>query len=367
MNAVSERITSPVEEILDELRAGRMVIVTDEEDRENEGDLLIAAQFCRPEHINFMASQGRGLICLTLTQERCEYLHLPPMVSQKGYGTNFTVSIEAAHGVGTGISAKDRARTIQVAVDSRSTPEDLVRPGHVFPLSAREGGVLVRPGHTEAGCDLTRLAGLVPAAAICEVLREDGEMARLPDLALFALRHGLKIGTIRDLLRLRLRQEMVVREVGSRPLSTPFGRFSLVAFDEVIPGMAHLALVRGHIGKAKPWVHLLEVSSAMDFLEHPEENPKEQGVPPGVYPALKKAASAEAAVVVLLDRERDAQSLLASISAPAAPLGTQPRSRALGIGMQILKALGVRQALFSREEFLAEAADFGIDAGKTKT
>jgi len=197
------------EEILEDLRAGRMVIIMDDENRENEGDLLMIAEKVRPEDINFMARYGRGLICLTLTQERCERLRLPLMVSRanESFGTNFTVSIEAAEGVTTGISAADRARTVQAAVAKDAKPEDLVQPGHIFPLMARPGGVLTRAGHTEAGCDLARLAGHEPAAVIVEILNEDGTMARRPDLEKFAAEHGLKIGTIEDLIRYRLKHE----------------------------------------------------------------------------------------------------------------------------------------------------------------
>src|SRR5882672_2391783 len=189
-------------EIIAELKAGRMVILVDEEDRENEGDLVLAADFVTPEAINFMAKFGRGLVCLTLTEERCAQLQLPMMTSSNGtaYGTNFTVSIEAAEGVTTGISAADRARTVQVAVGKETTPADIVQPGHIFPLKAQKGGVLMRAGHTEAGCDLTQLAGLTPSAVICEILKDDGTMARLPDLMVFAEIHQLKIGTIANLI-----------------------------------------------------------------------------------------------------------------------------------------------------------------------
>jgi 3,4-dihydroxy 2-butanone 4-phosphate synthase/GTP cyclohydrolase II len=211
---------SSIAEIIAEIGAGRMVVLVDEEDRENEGDLLMAAEFVTPEAINFMAKHGRGLICLTLTEERCRQLELPLMVfsNRSQLGTNFTVSIEAARGVTTGISAADRARTVRAAVKREARPEDVVQPGHVFPLMAQKGGVLVRAGHTEAGCDLAQLAGLVPAAVICEVLRDDGEMARLPDLLEFAGRHGLKVGTIADLIHYRSRTESLVTRVAEPPV-----------------------------------------------------------------------------------------------------------------------------------------------------
>jgi 3,4-dihydroxy 2-butanone 4-phosphate synthase/GTP cyclohydrolase II len=223
---------SSTPEIIGEIQAGRMVVLVDEEDRENEGDLVMAAEFVTPQAINFMATHGRGLICLTLTEERCRQLDLPPMVNnnRSQMGTNFTVSIEAAQGVTTGISAADRARTVQAAVRREAKPEDLVQPGHIFPLLAQTGGVLVRAGHTEAGCDLAELAGLTPAAVICEVLRDDGEMARLPDLLEFADKHGLKVGTIADLIHYRSRTESLVQRVAERAVDTAYGRFRLVAF-----------------------------------------------------------------------------------------------------------------------------------------
>jgi 3,4-dihydroxy 2-butanone 4-phosphate synthase/GTP cyclohydrolase II len=237
---------SPVPELVAELAAGRMVILVDEEDRENEGDLVLAAEHVTPAAINFMARHARGLICLTLTRERCEKLHLPPMASRNGtkHGTAFTVSIEAATGVTTGISAADRARTIEVAVARDATASDLVQPGHVFPLQAQDGGVLMRAGHTEAGCDLAGMAGLLPAAVICEVMKDDGTMARLPDLQLFAAEHGLKIGTIADLIGYRSRNETLIERVGTRSLHTPQGEFDCIAFCDKSGGL-HLALTHG--------------------------------------------------------------------------------------------------------------------------
>src|SRR5678816_2618296 len=227
---------SPTTDIIADLSAGKMVILVDEEDRENEGDLVLAADFVTPEAINFMARFGRGLICLTLTEEKCRSLNLSLMVAnnRSPLGTNFTVSIEAAQGVTTGISAADRARTVQVAIRADARPEDLVQPGHVFPLIAQDGGVLVRAGHTEAGCDLARLAGLTPAAVLCEIMRADGAMARLPDLIEFAAAHGLKIGTIADLIEYRSRNESLVQRLGEREVSTPWGAFRLVSYLSLI-------------------------------------------------------------------------------------------------------------------------------------
>ncbi|HUG58884.1 MAG TPA: 3,4-dihydroxy-2-butanone-4-phosphate synthase, partial [Candidimonas sp.] len=240
---------SPVTEIVAELRAGRLVILVDEEDRENEGDLVMAAEFVTPEAINFMVTHARGLVCLTLTEERCRQLDLPLMASRNGtrFGTNFTMSIEAAVGVDTGISAADRARTIQAAVARDAKPSDLVQPGHIFPVQAVRGGVLVRAGHTEAGCDLTALAGLTPAAVICEILKPDGTMARLPDLKVFAREHGLKIGTISDLIQYRSEHESMIERLASRKMQTSWGEFTAVAYRDLSSGAPHMALVHGNI------------------------------------------------------------------------------------------------------------------------
>jgi 3,4-dihydroxy 2-butanone 4-phosphate synthase/GTP cyclohydrolase II len=229
---------APVTEILQELRAGRMVVLVDEEDRENEGDLVMAAEFVTPEAINFMVTHGRGLVCLTLTEDRCRQLDLPLMSNRNGtaYGTNFTVSIEAAQGVETGISVADRAHTIRMAVATDAKPQDLVQPGHIFPLRAVPGGVLVRAGHTEAGCDLTEMAGLTPAAVICEILKPDGTMARLPDLIEYSREHHLKIGTIADLIQYRSEHESVVQRVAQRPITTPWGPFELTVYRDTVEG-----------------------------------------------------------------------------------------------------------------------------------
>src|SRR5688572_3991155 len=246
-------IISSVQEIIADIKAGRMVILVDEENRENEGDLVLAADFITPAAINFMATYGRGLICLTLMEERCRQLNLPLMVAtnRSPLGTNFTVSIEAASGVTTGISAADRARTVQVAVNRDAKPEDLVQPGHIFPLMAQNGGVLVRAGHTEAGCDLARLAGLTPAAVICEILKDDGEMARLPDLIEFAAQHKLKIGTIADLIHYRGLTESLVEKVLQTPFKSIYGDFELVAFRDHVHKSVHAALIKGPIRPGK--------------------------------------------------------------------------------------------------------------------
>jgi 3,4-dihydroxy 2-butanone 4-phosphate synthase/GTP cyclohydrolase II len=243
---------------LDEIRAGRMVVVVDDEDRENEGDLTLAAEHVTPEAINFMARQGRGLICLTLTEERADYLRLFPMTQQNSsrFGTAFTETIEAREGVTTGISAADRSHTIRTAIDPRSTAADLVRPGHVFPLRARRGGVLVRAGQTEASVDLARLAGLTPAGVICEIMRDDGEMARIPDLIPFCQQHGLKILTVAELIRYRLRNERYIVRAGETRIQTRYGEFRMIAYEsEVNGGESHVALIRGELCPECPAFH----------------------------------------------------------------------------------------------------------------
>jgi 3,4-dihydroxy 2-butanone 4-phosphate synthase / GTP cyclohydrolase II len=261
---------APIEEIVAELKAGRMVILVDEEDRENEGDLVMAAEHVTPEAINFMVKHARGLVCLTLTDDRCRQLGLKQMVSdnQTPHGTAFTVSIEAAEGVTTGISAADRAITIQAAVAKHAEPTDIIQPGHIFPLRAQPGGVLVRAGHTEAGCDLVGMAGLVPASVICEILKEDGTMARLPDLLEFGKEHGLKIGAIADLIHYRAANERLVEREGERVIKTPFGAFNLVVFRDKISRATHLALTKGEIrADAETLVRVHEPVSLIDVLD----------------------------------------------------------------------------------------------------
>lgn len=249
-------VMATVPEAIEEYRRGKFVIITDDEDRENEGDLCIAAQFVTPDHINFMAKYGRGLICCSLTEERCDELQLPLMVDQRantsGFGTPFTVSVEARTGVTTGISAADRARTVQVLIDPLTRPEDLARPGHMFPLRARKGGVLVRAGQTEASVDLAKLAGLYPAAVICEIMKMDGEMARMPDLKRFARRHGLRIVTVNDIIRYRLRTERLVTRVAETRLPTPYGEMMILGYKAEGQPDEHVALVKGEIDPDRP-------------------------------------------------------------------------------------------------------------------
>ena len=329
-------------EIVAELKSGRMVILVDEEDRENEGDLVMAAEHITPEAINFMAKHGRGLICLTLTEARCRKLGLTQMArnNKTQYGTAFTVSIEAAEGVTTGISAADRARTIQVAVAKNTTADDIVQPGHVFPITARPGGVLVRAGHTEAGCDLAGMAGLEPSSVICEIMNDDGTMARLPELITFAQEHGLKIGTIADLIHYRAGSETLVERVTSKPVATAHGEFMLHAYVDRASGATHLALVKGEIpADAETLVRVHEPLSVLDFLD---PGSKQQSF--SIDQAQAALAKNGHGVIVLMHRPEDGEALLARLNgqngnAPRAQSKWDPRT--YGIGAQILRDLGV--------------------------
>jgi len=336
---------SPVEDIVADMRAGRMVILVDEEDRENEGDLVLAADHVSADAINFMARYGRGLICLTLTRERCEKLQLPPMATRNGtkHSTAFTVSIEAAEGVTTGISAADRARTVQAAVAKDAKVSDLVQPGHIFPLQAVDGGVLMRAGHTEAGCDLAGMAGCSPAAVICEIMKDDGTMARLPDLQLFAAEHGLKIGTIADLIEHRSRHDSLIEKIGSRTLNTAFGEFTAHAFKDKTSHGLHLALVKGQwsaddIVAAR--VH--EPLSILDALE--------TGRPMHSWSldqSLAYLAKEGKGVAVLLNCGESAAQLLEQFEGTArasqAPERGRMDLRTYGVGAQILRECGVHK------------------------
>ncbi|MFC4849903.1 bifunctional 3,4-dihydroxy-2-butanone-4-phosphate synthase/GTP cyclohydrolase II [Vogesella sp. GCM10023246] len=332
---------SPIQDIIADIKAGKMVVLMDAEDRENEGDLVMAAEHVTPEAINFMAKHGRGLICLTLTEERCKQLNLPMMASNNGtsFGTNFTVSIEAAEGVTTGISAADRAHTTLVAVARDARPTDIVQPGHVFPLKAQKGGVLVRAGHTEAGCDLSRLAGLEPASVICEIMNDDGTMARLPELLEFAQLHGLKVGTIADLIHHRSRTECFVEEVGQRSVDTPFGTFRLHVFQDVLTRATHLALVSGQPdAERETLVRVHEPLSVMDILD-PMAGQHSWTVPG----ALEEIAEQGCGVVILLHRPESGTDLLARALPEKVDSGVRARwdSKTFGIGAQMLRALGV--------------------------
>ena len=355
---------SPVEEIVAEMKAGRIVILVDEEDRENEGDLVLAADHVTPEAINFMAKYGRGLICLTLTRERCEYLKLPPMAARNGtvYSTAFTVSIEAAEGVTTGISAADRARTIQVAVDRNSQPTDLVQPGHIFPLQAVDGGVLMRAGHTEAGCDLAAMAGCSPASVICEIMNDDGTMARLPDLQLFAAEHGLKIGTIADLIQYRSANESLVREVSRRPLNTAFGEFQAHAFRDGPSGSLHLALVKGDWSAQEVVpVRVHEPLSVLDALEVGRAMHSWT-----LETSLRYIAEQGKGVAVLLNCGETADQLLAQFEGKArsaqAPGRGQMDLRTYGVGAQILRECGVnKMQLLGTPRRMPSMAGYGLE------
>ncbi len=368
------------EEIIADLRQGKMVVIMDDEDRENEGDLLLAADRVTPEAINFMAKYGRGLICLTLTKERCQRLRLPLMVmeNQAPHSTAFTLSIEAATGVTTGISAADRATTIRAAVAADAQPRDLVHPGHIFPLMAEPGGVLVRAGHTEAGCDLARLAGLEPAAVIVEILNEDGTMARRPDLEAFAQTHGLKIGTIADLIHYRVSHEKTVRRECDCELPTEFGPFRILAYRDSIDDDLHLALVRGEIAAERPVlvrVHLQNSLCDLFGTQHP-------GCGWPLRDVMRQVAKAgEGVIVVLRNRDR-VEDLLGRFKAlsPRArgeegiPTRSKDRSelRTYGIGAQILADIGVRKmrvmsaprAMHGISGFDLEVVDYvGSDGG----
>lgn len=357
-----------IETLIDDIRQGRMVIIVDDEDRENEGDLIMAASLVRPEDINFMARYGRGLICLTFTRERCKQLNLPLMVSgtDEKQTTNFTISIEARVGVTTGISAYDRAHTIRTAAAPNASPEDIVQPGHVFPLMAQSGGVLTRAGHTEAGCDLARLAGLEPAAVIVEILNEDGTMARRADLEQFAERHDLKIGTIEDLIRYRIENEKTVRRVAESPLPTEYGQFQLFAYEEVTRHEVHLALVKGHIDPNVPV--LVRVHIQNELCDMLLSNSPRCGWP--LRDAIRRISEQGVGVVVVLRKTRQTGDIVAQLKAAkfSAPETSTKRSdhvsdrRTLGIGAQILADLSVKQMrLLSAPQRFHGLGGFGLE------
>ena len=355
---------SPVEDIIADMAAGKIVILVDEEDRENEGDLILASDFVSADAINFMARFGRGLICLTLTKERCERLQLPPMTARNGdkKGTAFTVSIEAAEGVTTGISAADRACTVQAAVAKNAKPHDLVQPGHIFPLQAVDGGVLMRAGHTEAGCDLAQLAGCSPSSVICEIMNDDGTMARLPDLQLFAAEHGLKIGTIADLIEHRSRTESLITQVGTRVLHTAFGEFTARAYQDKASGGVHMALLRGQWNKDESvLVRVHEPLSVIDLLE--------QGRTMHAWSldeAMKHIAKQEQGIIVLLNCGESAAQLLAQFADSAKPAQAPERGRmdlrTYGIGAQILRDCGIhKMTLMANPRPIPSVTGFGLE------
>ncbi|RFA27014.1 3,4-dihydroxy-2-butanone-4-phosphate synthase [Alkalilimnicola ehrlichii] len=359
-----------IEEIIEDLRQGKMVVIMDDEDRENEGDLVMAASMIRPDDINFMARYGRGLICLTLTKERSERLRLPLMVNDtdRKQSTNFTVSIEAAQGVTTGISAADRARTVQVAVAPNAGPEDLTQPGHIFPLIAQPGGVLTRAGHTEAGCDLARLAGFEPSSVIVEILNEDGTMARRDDLIEFAREHNLKIGTVADLIAYRIRNERTVERVAECELPTEFGHFHMYAYQDNVDNAVHFALVRGKVSPDEPAlvrVHIQNTLSDVFASVGPQ-----CGWP--LRAAMKQVADADEGIVVVLRKQDDVNDTLARMRAYQFQAGhgdkvdmqAQQSSdlRTYGLGAQILSDLGVRQMrVLSLPKRMHALSGFGME------
>ncbi len=335
-----------IEEIIEDIRQGRMVILMDDEDRENEGDLVIAAERVRTEDIHFMATNARGLICLTLSRERCDFLNLRPMVNKNAtqFHTNFTASIEAATGVTTGISAADRARTIQVAVGRDTRPDDIVQPGHVFPIMAQPGGVLQRAGHTEAGCDLARLAGFVPAAAIVEIMNDDGTMARRPDLEVFAQKHGLKIGTIVDLIHYRIANERTVVRKESCAVNTEHGEFTLHTFTDTILGGPHLAFSMGKLDPAQPTLVRVHIANTLrDVCD--VVNPAWPSW--SFSTALARIAQEGRGVAVLLSGAEYAEDINETLSAAFGEEAGAPRPNrkghdlTIGTGSQILRDLGV--------------------------
>ena len=351
---------SSAQDIIEEIKLGRMVVLVDDENRENEGDLVLAAEFATAEHINFMAKFGRGLICLTLTEARCRQLNLTKMVQKNGarMGTNFTVSIEAAHGVTTGISAADRATTVRAAVNKTAMPQDIVSPGHIFPLAALDGGVLVRAGHTEAGCDLAQLAGCEPSSVICEILNEDGSMARLPDLMLFAAEHQLKIGTIADLIHYRAQTERLVERAAERMVQTPYGEMKLIAYHDKIAKETHLALIKGvPTPEAEVLVRVHEPLSIFDLLDSTSCTHSWN-----MLNAMKEIAEAKIGVMVLLHQQESSETLIARIKGADEPIRMNQELRTYGIGSQILLDCGVRKMkLLATPRKMPSMAGFGLE------
>jgi 3,4-dihydroxy 2-butanone 4-phosphate synthase/GTP cyclohydrolase II len=359
---------SPTHEIIEDIRQGKMVILMDDEDRENEGDLILASQWVQPDDINFMAKFGRGLICMTVTEARCKQLHLPLMVSDTNdqHGTNFTVSIEAARGVTTGISAADRAVTVRAAVAADAKPEDIVQPGHIFPIMAQPGGVLARAGHTEAGCDLARLAGLEPSSVIVEILKEDGTMARRDDLEIFAAEHGLKMGTIADLIEYRSRNEKTVEHVTDCDLPTEFGDFHLHVYKDTVTGEVHFAATMGEITPDD--ATLVRVHMRNDIGDILGSN--REGMPLPVRKAMKRISDEGRGVLVLLRKQDTPQELIRWVrNCHLQDEGaTMPESsassdlRVFGVGAQILLDLGVkRMRVIGAKKRILGLSGFGLE------
>ena len=339
---------SDIEDIIADIRDGKMVIMVDDENRENEGDLIMAAEKVRPEDINYMARYGRGLICLTITRKRCEQLRLPLMVddTDQKHATNFTISIEAAEGITTGISAHDRAKTVRVAVAPDARPDHLCQPGHIFPVMAQPGGVLTRAGHTEAGCDLARLAGLEPAAAIVEILNEDGSMARRPDLEQFSREHGVRIGTIADLIRYRLEKERNVERISETQVETKHGEFTLYCYDDQVNQTVHVALAKGDVGNAnEPLVRVHIQDTLGDIL-----GIKDRSLGWPIDSAIKRIAEEEAGVIVILREQENSRDLMDSVGEMleerddlADRRDGESVLRTYGVGAQIIRDLGIQK------------------------
>jgi 3,4-dihydroxy 2-butanone 4-phosphate synthase/GTP cyclohydrolase II len=363
---------SSIEAIIKDIAAGKMVVLMDDEDRENEGDLIIAADQITPEAINFMARYGRGLICLTLTRERCEKLRLPLMVSKntEQFSTNFTVTIEASRGVTTGISAGDRATTVMAAVAENAGPSDIVMPGHIFPLMAQDGGVLTRAGHTEAGCDLARLAGHTPAAVIVEILNEDGTMARRPDLEKFCAEHGIKLGTVADLIEYRNTKETTIERIAECCLPTRHGEFELITYRDTIDHQIHLALKKGPIDALRPTLVRVHLHEPFNDLLASERS----GILSWSLDEAQQKIACEGGVLVLLNANSQSETLIDRVRRFAAEdngetLGLKPEkgaSRTVGVGSQILADLGVKQMrLLSSPKRYHSLGGFGLDVVET--
>ena len=350
--------------LIDDVRLGKMIVLADAEDRENEGDLLLAADFVTPEAINFMATHARGLVCLTLTEERCRQLNLGQMVNENRsrIGTAFTASIEAATGVTTGISAADRARTVRVATAKHAKPSDIVQPGHIFPIMAQNGGVLVRAGHTEAGCDFPEMAGLTPASVICEVMNPDGSMARMPELAKFAEHHGLKLGTIADLIRYRSENEKLVERVVDKPIQTPYGPFRLCVYHDKTVDEMHYALVKGEPQPDRPvLVRVHEPFVSLDLFDFDASRHAYS-----VQDALRIVAHHKEGVVVLLRRHGSAAETTEILERLESPVDKRTKNkwdpRLHGIGAQILRDLGVGQMrVLARPKRIPSMSGFGLE------
>jgi 3,4-dihydroxy 2-butanone 4-phosphate synthase/GTP cyclohydrolase II len=328
------------EEIIKDLKNGKMVILVDDEDRENEGDLVLAAEFTTPSHINFMSKFGRGLICLTLTEERCKKLKLPLMVQENEgkLGTNFTVSIEAASGVTTGISASDRAKTITAAISKNANHKSIVRPGHIFPLISHPGGVLYRAGHTEAGCDLAELADLEPASVICEILNEDGSMARLPELKNFSKEHKIKIGTIADLIEFRSRKEKLIQKISEQKIDTDYGQMQLLLYSDLLSKNSHLALVKGEIDAGDEV--LVRVHAPLSILDFIDKNSQHSWPPLKALEAISKSPNG---VIIFLNYQESQNKISDILETINKPADNTNDLRNYGIGSQILVDIGVKK------------------------